>query len=240
MSYKELITKLQILPPIPVPVAVYPTKEGTYAGSRYYSAAQTQLQVNELVRYLSTLSEWRSIVLQSRADTYLQKLSNDICQGLNTNYQKTKAIHRWVFDHINYMQTSSLIPPKKLVETRAGDCKSFTTLISTLLGIQAIPSWFKLVQLYDISPRHIYTFALNSWTPVDGTGYFCFSEVQRVIGYLLFEVDKTTTSPPQPPPSPIGAEEYPPVLTIEEIAGLLPLIGIGALVALGIKEIREV
>ena len=62
------------------------------------------------------------------------------------------------------------MPPSRLIDTKRGDCKSFTVLISTLLGIQGIPTWFKLVVAGSDIPNHIYNFAKTSWYPVDGTG----------------------------------------------------------------------
>lgn len=232
MTYKEIITALQILPPVAVPIEVYPEREGTYGGSRYYSTAQDEAKIQSLTGYLALLNKWKGIALSSRGNADLQRLSNDICNGLGTSYRKTQAIHRWVFYNINYTQTSSLIPPDELVKRRAGDCKSFSVLIATLLGIQGIPSWFKLVQLKGMEARHIYNFTYTSWFAVDGTGYFCFSEVKRVIGYMLFEVDKTVSLPPKPLPSPVEADEAPPVIWVEELAEIVPILGIAGLIFL--------
>jgi len=239
-TYKELITKLQILPRAIVPIAVYPSREGSYGTSRYYATAQNEAQVHSILEYLPLLDKWKRIAISSRENEELRRLSADICRNIGTNYGKVKAIHDWVFSNIDYMRTSSLITPDTLIKTRAGDCKSFTVLISTLLGIQGIPSWFKLVQMSGVEPRHIYNYVLTSWYPVDGTGYFCFSEVKRVIGYLLFEVDKTSSTPPRPLPSPVEAEEVPPAIAVEELGEILPLVGIGVLIALGLRKTKEV
>lgn len=239
MTYKEIITRLQILPEIAIPIAVeiYPEIESTYAGSRFYCTAQTQAEVNIFIsHYLAVVNSWKNIAINSRESSYLKSLSNDITKDIVTSYGKTKAIHDWVFYNISYKETSSLIPPETLAKTRAGDCKSFTVLIATLLGIQGIPCWFKLVQFSDISVRHIYNYVLTSWQPVDGTGYFCFEEVKRVIGYMLFEVDKTYDSPPRPLPSPVGTEEAPPPLGIETFGGISPLLIGGLILALGSKK----
>ena len=239
MTYKELITKLQMLPRVIVPVAVYPSKWGTYAGSRYYAIAQDEEKLASLVSVYPLLcSQLKDLVIEGRLSQDVQKLSNDICKGIVTPYGKAKAIHDWVFTHIDYTPTTYPVPPAKLIKTRAGDCKSYTALIAALLGIQKIPCWFKLVQLSDKYCRHIYNYALvnSTWYPVDGTGYFCFREVKRVIGYLLFEVDKTTSTPPQPLPSPVGAEEVPPIIAFEELEEAFPLVCLAGLVLLGLKK----
>lgn len=239
-TYKELITRLQMLPEVAIPIAVevYPEIESTYGGSRYYCTAQTQAEVNIFIsHYLAVVNSWRNIAIAGRESSYLKKLSDDITKDKVTSYGKAKAIHDWVFYNISYKETSSLVPPEELAKTRAGDCKSFTVLITTLLGIQNIPCWFKLVQFSDINVRHIYNYVLTSWQPVDGTGYFCFEEVKRVIGYMLFEVDKVDTSPPRPLPSPVGAEEVPPPLEVGTFGGISPLlIGGLTLIILGGKS----
>jgi len=236
-DYKDLITKLQLATPIAVPVAVYPEREGKYEGSDYYCAASSEVKIRFLIEYLPVLADWKRIVIQSRQNYKLRDLSYRICQGKLTKYDKIKAVHDWVYFNIDYQQTATLVPPDRLVSERRGDCKSFTVLISTLLGIQEIPTWFKLVQLYDDIPRHIYNFAAGTWYPVDGTGYFAFEEVKRVIGYMLFEVDSTITSPPRPAPSSVSAEEYPPPVILETIGEFSPIIALGLLLA--ISKIRR-
>ena len=160
MTYKELITKLQMLPRVVVPVAVYPSKEGSYGTSRYYATARNEALLRSILEYLPSLDKWKKIAISSRKNEELRRLSTDICRNIGTNYGKVKAIHDWVFSNIDYMRTSYLIPPDTLIKTRAGDCKSFTVLISTLLGIQGIPSWFKLVQMSGAEARHIYNLSL--------------------------------------------------------------------------------
>lgn len=244
MTYKELITRLQTLPPIPVPVKIYPSRTGEYRGSRWYSTGQDEAGVIEFSKYLSILNNWKNVVLEGRTRKDLNDLAIEITKNSTGLTDKTKAIHRWVFNNINYLKTPILIPPWDLIRIRIGDCKSFSVLTATLLGIVGVRCWFKLVQMKGYEARHIYDYAEMSWFPIDGTGAYPFQEVQRVTGYMLFEIDRTSSWPPMPLPSPVEAEEVPwpiPLFTgLMRKIGYLAITGVAiAGLFLSVKSIKE-
>ena len=226
MTYKELITHLQILEPVPSLVAVYPEKQGNYRGSDYYCVADSSDKLNVLLSYLSIMNDWKMLIFEERKNPELIHLSNEICKNAYTKESKIRKIHSWVFNNIEYFRTPYLVPPSRLIDTKRGDCKSFTVLISTLLGIQGIPSWFKLVIAGSDVPNHIYSYAKTSWYPVDGTGYFPFDEISGIQGYLLFEVDDTPDFPPRPVPQGAPDVAPPPIditVGVEGAEYMLPL-----------------
>jgi len=229
-GYKALITHLQELPRLIVPVKIYPYKEGEYQGNRYYVTANDEASVDALTRYLPYLSSWRNLVFEARKRSDIKDLAEEITSPCLYSMDKISAIHRWVFTNIEYKTTTKIIPPWELIKTRQGDCKSFTCLISAFLGVLNISSWFKLVQLKGYEARHIYNYVKLSWHPVDGTGLYCFEEIKRVTGYILFEIDRTYDMPPTALPSPEEAEVVPPPIFIQEgdimsIAMILLLLG---------------
>lgn len=211
-GYKALITHLQELPRLIVPVKIYPYREGEYQGSGYYATANDEASVDALTHYLPHLSSWKNLVFEARERSDIKNLAEEITSPCQYNMDKISAIHRWVFRNIGYKTTREIISPWKLIETRQGDCKSLTCLISALLGVLNISSWFKLVQLKGYEARHIYSYVKASWYPVDGTGLYCFEEIKRVTGYILFEIDRTYDMPPAALPSPGEAEVVPPPL----------------------------
>ena len=203
-SYKELITRLQKAPEIPpvVPLAPYPTEQGVYKGSSYYITATTLKTLNDfLTNYLGFLATCKEIIYEGRQNSQVISLANEIIKGQKTNYDKAKVIHSWVYKNVNYQTTPNLIPPWKLIQPDVnGDCKSFAVLIASLLGIADIPCWLKLVEIPSFSALHIYNFVSLKWEVIDGTGAYVFKEVKPVSGYVLFEIDKTLSFPPEAMP----------------------------------------
>lgn len=204
MNYKQFITQLQEAPEIPpvIPAVPYPSKEGTYKGSKYYITATTENTVDEFLRvYLSFLATCKEIALEGRNNKAIQELALKITQGKTSTYDKAKAIHSWVYKNITYQKKPKIVPPWDLIKPEiSGDCKSFAVLIASLLGVINIPCWFKLVEIPGYTALHIYNIANLSWEVIDGTGAYPFREVKPVSGYVLFEVDRIIAIPPQPLP----------------------------------------
>lgn len=236
MTYKELITRLQILPAPLVKVKIYPEITGKDNGSRYYLTGIDGETLVGLGAFIQNgfLREAKRLALEGRGKKNLQDLAKKITEGKPTLYDKVEAMHHWIFKNVEYQRTSYIVPPWKLIEPEtSGDCKSFACLISSLLGITGVPSWFKLVSFKDtFTPRHIYNNALISWQPVDGTGAYCFSEVKGVTGYILYEVDRTESFPPKTPLTEEAVPWIPPQL--EYMKKFLPLLALGGAASLGL------
>jgi len=224
---KEFITQLQLAPEIPpvIPVAPYPEAEGTYKGSRYYITATTPLVVDDFLKnYLSFMAQAKEITYLGRERTEISLLALYITQNKKSDYDKAKAILDWVYKNIKYERTNDFVMPWELIKPGInGDCKSFTTLIASLLGVVKIPCWFKLVKIDGYETLHVYNLASLSWEAVDGVGGYFSREVKPVSGYILFEMDKTINWPPKPLPSEAGI--YLPEIP-EKLKQILPLIGV--------------
>jgi|GEM_PF-3108009 len=209
---KEFITKLQEAPepPVVVPIVPYPEEEGIHEGSRYYSTATSQGIIDTLLtNYLSFLNESKQAILLGRENKEVKDLALSITGGKPTTYERAKAIHEWVYKNIGpkYDKTEYIIPPWDLIKpTVKGDCKSFTILVASLLGIVDIPCWLKLVKISSVPDLHIYDQANLTWAIVDAVGSLFNREVKPVSGYVLYEIDRTTIWPPRVLPS--GSEVY--------------------------------
>jgi len=221
---KEFITKLQEAPkpPIVVPIVPYPEAEGTYQGSRYYTTAISQSIIDSFLKdYLSFLDQSRDVALTGRKNSQIQNLALSITEGKAGAYEKAKAIHQWVNQNIDYKRTPYIVPPWELIKPEvSGDCKGFTALVASLLGVVNIPCWLKLVRIGNTVDLHVYDLASLTWGVVDAVGSWFGREVKPVSGYIVYEIDRTTTWPPRPLPS--GAGIYIP----EELKKALLPIGI--------------
>src|SRR5690606_6563940 len=79
----------------------------------------------------------------------VQKLADEIAQGISDRRKQAEAIYRWVAGEIRYvaitMGTGGYVPhfADAVIESRYGDCKDKTTLLIALLtakGIRAVPT----------------------------------------------------------------------------------------------------
>ena len=230
MTYKELITRLQLAPKIPpvIPAVPYPAEEGTHKGSKYYVTAITSSTVNDfLENYLDFLATCKAIAQEGRQDQDVKDLTLSITKDKKTTYDKAKAIHSWVYNNVKYERTTYIIPPWKLIKPDInGDCKSFAILIASMLGIVGIPCWFKLVEIPGFTALHMYDLGSLSWEVIDGTGAYAFKEVKPVSGYVLYEIDSTYDWPPKPLPQGEGEVTIP-----TEVSEAVSLIGKVALVS---------
>lgn len=221
---KEFITKLQEAPkpPVVVPVVPYPEEEGAYQGNRYYTTAISQSIIDDFLRnYLSFLDEAKDVALMGRNNSQVQNLALSITEGKASTYDKARAIHEWVYKNVEYRKTEYTIPPWELIKPEvSGDCKGFAALVASLLGIAEIPCWLKLVKIGATLNLHVYDLASLTWGVVDAVGAWFGREVKPVTGYIIYEIDRTSTWPPRVLPS--GAEIYIP----EELKKALLPIGI--------------
>ncbi len=78
----------------------------------------------------------------------VQKLADEITQGIHDRRAQAEAIYRWVASEIRYvaisMGTGGYVPhyADEIISARYGDCKDKTTLLSALMaakGIRAVP-----------------------------------------------------------------------------------------------------
>jgi len=240
---QELITNLQITPkpPVVIPAVPYPEQTGEYKGSRWYSTALNLGILSGLIdNYLSFLSQCKEIISFGEENEEVKNLSQTITADKYTFYDKAEAVHSWVFENVQYKMNPTIVSPWELIKKGAsGDCKSFACLVASLLGVNAIPSWLKLIKIDGIDILHIYSMSNLSWEAVDGTGKYPFREVSPISGYLIFEVDRTSQWPPKPLPQ-LGLLDNIPEETKETlkkiaiIGGIVGVLGLGAY--FGIKK----
>ena len=68
----------------------------------------------------------------------LKKESDKIVKGCTTNYQKYKAIYKWISENVEYnIYTSSF--PFEVLRIKKGDCQGMSRLMVDLLRLQNIP-----------------------------------------------------------------------------------------------------
>lgn len=207
---KEFITKLQEAPkpPVVVPVVPYPEAEGIHKGSQYYTTAISQTIIHSfLENYLSFLEQCKDVILTGRENSQIQNLALSITEGKESTYEKAEAIHKWVNENVDYKRTPYIVPPWELIKPEvSGDCKGFAALVGSLLGAVDIPCWLKLVRIGGTVDLHVYDLASLTWGVVDAVGSWFDREIKPVSGYIVYEIDRTTTWPPKPLPSGAGVQ----------------------------------
>ena len=242
---KEIITQLQLAPPPPkvVPAVAYPEEEGTYKGLRWYITSISILTMDEFKKgYLPFLYDCKQVIDMARERKEIRELAEKLTSGLDSNEKKAIAIHNWVYSNIKYEIKPEIVMPWELIKGESGDCKSFTCLTASLLGLAGIPCWLKLVELDGLEYLHIYPLGKLSWEVVDSVGRYVFKEVKPITAYILFEVDKTPDMPPKPLPQ---AGEVPIITEVTEqqflkTASILATIaGMGLITYTVISELKK-
>jgi len=222
---KDFITKLQEapIPPVVVPAVPYPEEEGSYGESRYYSTATSQAIIDDLLKdFLSFLGQSKEAALMGRDNGQVRDLAVSIIKDTTSPYDRAKAIHEWVYENVEYRRTPYIIPPWELIRPEvSGDCKSFAVLVASLLGVANIPCWFKLAKIGGVVDLHIYDLASLTWAIADAVGAYFGREVNPVAGYVIYEIDRTSSWPPRPLPS--GSGIYIP----EKLKEAVPYLAIG-------------
>jgi hypothetical protein len=86
----------------------------------------------------------------------IQKLADDITQGVTDRRQQAQALYNWVNHNIRYVAIflgfGGVVPhaAQAIADARYGDCKDKTTLLQALLAAKGIPSSTALINATDV------------------------------------------------------------------------------------------
>ena len=111
---------------------------------------------------------WTTSVIQEAVKPQSEKIattSNQICAGLDSDYEKAEAIYNWVSENITYdydyfygEKSETTHFPEDVLDSRLAVCEGFSRLTQALLQAQRIPA-LQVVGMAD---------GLGGW-PEDGT-----------------------------------------------------------------------
>jgi transglutaminase-like putative cysteine protease len=100
---------------------------------------------------MSVLGKWTTDMMTEEPDSIVA-LSDQICKGLTSDYDKAKAIHDWICENIYYNKDSSgdviaSLDATKYIESKLCVCGGYAEVFTSLCHAQGIPS----VNVYGIS-----------------------------------------------------------------------------------------
>lgn len=109
---------------------------------------------NTIVPVYNTVNElynWNAGFLKDINTTpseLLKKVSDSICKGKNTDWEKAQAIYWWVQNHIKYVAFEEGLEgfvPRQAADVcskRYGDCKDMASLLTALLNTSSLKAYF--------------------------------------------------------------------------------------------------
>ncbi len=109
---------------------------------------------NTIVPVYNTVNElynWNAGFLKDINTTpseLLKKVSDSICKGKNTDWEKAQAIYWWVQNHIKYVAFEEGLEgfvPRQAADVcskRYGDCKDMASLLTALLNTSGLKAYF--------------------------------------------------------------------------------------------------
>lgn len=125
-----------------------------YAQHVIVYVAQYKNDDNNIVPVYNTINElynWNAGFLKEVNTTpseLLKKVSDSICIGNNTDWDKARAIYRWVQSHIKYVAFEEGLEgfvPRQAADVcskRYGDCKDMASLLTALLTTSGMKAYF--------------------------------------------------------------------------------------------------
>lgn len=106
--------------------------------------------------------------------------SYEICDGLETDMQKAKALYDWVGTHIMYDYIKALAPPRgyipdvdETLNSGMGICFDYAALLGCMLRVQGIPTKLIIGDLVSMNQYHAWNVAYldGDWRLMDATFY---------------------------------------------------------------------
>ncbi len=125
-----------------------------YAQHVIVYVAQYKNDDNAIVPVYNTVNElynWNAGFLKDINTTpseLLKKVSDSICRGKTTDWEKAGAIYRWVQNHIKYVAFEEGLEgfvPRQAADVcskRYGDCKDMASLLTALLKTSGLNAYF--------------------------------------------------------------------------------------------------
>ena len=125
-----------------------------YAQHVIVYVSQYKNEDNNIVPVYNTVNElynWNAGFLKDINTTpseLLKKVSDSICKGKNTDWEKAQAIYWWVQNHIKYVAFEEGLEgfvPRQAADVcskRYGDCKDMASLLTALLTTSGLKAYF--------------------------------------------------------------------------------------------------
>ena len=97
-----------------------------------------ELYLNENIQW----AEHMRIVPDHASLQIFREISNEICQGLNTNDEKIQAVYHWVTTNLTYDETYLMYDVTQCLIDKKAVCAQYAQIMTQLLRLQNIPTVF--------------------------------------------------------------------------------------------------